>query len=88
MTVEEDPTTREGVPTSFDFAILLYLPDSPQVGNGGGVATHPNAFEVELSVEASLAKGAVQEQFARFLGSPREWCVPVGVLARMRKSRC
>ncbi|KAM0755392.1 hypothetical protein T439DRAFT_351182 [Meredithblackwellia eburnea MCA 4105] len=81
ITVDEDSGAKDGVPPSFDFAVLLQLAPA-QEGDPGIVAIGADGkpvkikarpFEMELSVEASLAKGAVQESIARFLGSPREW---------------
>lgn len=57
ITLEEDPTTNEGVPTSFDFAILLELPDAPQT----------TEFEVDLKVEASVSR-RLEESVRRMLG--------------------
>lgn len=57
ITLEEDPTTNEGVPTSFDFAILLELPDAPQT----------TEFEVDLTVEASVSS-RFEETVRRMLG--------------------
>ncbi|ORY69267.1 hypothetical protein BCR35DRAFT_334293 [Leucosporidium creatinivorum] len=69
ITLDEDPTTREGVPSSFDFAVLVERSGFEKWG--GGV----KGFEVELSVEASLGRagGAAQEKWQRFMGSPRAW---------------
>ncbi|KAK4704161.1 2-oxoglutarate dehydrogenase E2 component (dihydrolipoamide succinyltransferase), partial [Phenoliferia sp. Uapishka_3] len=72
ITVAEDESRLVGIPSSFDFAVLLHLPEHPEHASDVG-ELHPNAFEVEVSVEASLARGGVQESWQRFLGSPREW---------------
>ncbi|KAL8284228.1 hypothetical protein RQP46_004977 [Phenoliferia psychrophenolica] len=71
ITVEEDASSTRGVPSSFDFAILLYIPERRPGAPESEL--HPDAFEAALSVEASLGKGSMQETWARFLGSPREW---------------
>ena len=73
ITVEEDVSSLRGIPASFDFAVLLYLPEQPLGAGALTSGAHSLAFEIELSVEASLANGLVQESWARLLGSPRAW---------------
>ncbi|KAI5478556.1 diacylglycerol acyltransferase [Pseudohyphozyma bogoriensis] len=58
LTLAEDPTLKRGVPTSFDFAVLLELPAS-------------TAFEVALTVEAQGA--GIEESARRLFGSPRKY---------------
>ncbi|GAA99130.1 uncharacterized protein L969DRAFT_432985 [Mixia osmundae IAM 14324] len=62
FTIGEDPVAHTGVTPSLDLAVLLWLPEE---GN--------NAFEAELSVEATVGRSGVGSGFGRLLGSPRVW---------------
>ncbi|GAA5842424.1 hypothetical protein JCM5353_006768 [Sporobolomyces roseus] len=57
LTLREDPTSRQGIPSLVDFAVLVQM-------NSG-------AFEAELSCSATIGRGP--QALLKLLSSPQEW---------------
>ncbi|GAA6064024.1 hypothetical protein JCM10212_004256 [Sporobolomyces blumeae] len=60
LTLEEDPATKQGIPSTVDFAVLLQL-------------TSPPPFEAEMRVCATVGRGP--QALRNMLSTPREWRV-------------
>ncbi|GAA5899229.1 uncharacterized protein JCM6883_005152 [Sporobolomyces salmoneus] len=58
LTLREDPTSRQGIPSTVDFATLIRL-------------TSPPPFEAELSVGVTIGRGP--QALLKMLSSPSEW---------------
>ncbi|GAA5923469.1 uncharacterized protein JCM15063_003658 [Sporobolomyces koalae] len=58
LTLTEDPSARQGIPTTVDFAALVHLTSSPP-------------FEAELSVGVTIGRGP--QALLKMLSSPQEW---------------
>ncbi|GAA6015412.1 hypothetical protein JCM11491_000419 [Sporobolomyces phaffii] len=58
LTLREDPTSRQGIPSTVDFAALIHL-------------TSPPPFEAELSVGVTIGRGP--QALLKMLSSPQEW---------------
>ncbi|GAA5886609.1 hypothetical protein JCM16303_001386 [Sporobolomyces ruberrimus] len=58
LTVREDPTSRQGIPGTVDFAALIRLNSDPP-------------FEAELSVGVTIGRGP--QALLKMLSSPQEW---------------